>query len=375
MIIPFIDLFAQYHSIKKEVDSAIQKVINSSDFIQGEEVDKFEIEFADYLNIKNCITLNSGTDALTIGLRALDLSPGDEIIIPTYNFIAAAVAAIENRLKPVFVDVDPHDFGLNLEDLEKKINPRTKAIIVVHLFGQPDKISEIRQVIKKSGRKIYLIEDACQAHGAKYKGRKVGSFGNFSVFSFYPTKNLGAFGDGGAILTNDTILARKFRLIKQYGQKKRYFSEIFGINSRLDSIQAAVLRVKLKHLDKWNSKRILLANLYFKYFAESKIQIKTPRVFKERKSVYHLFVIRASKRDELKEFLDRKGIKSMVHYPQSLHQQKVYKYLGYKKGDFPNAEKITKQNLSIPIYPELKKQKIRQIVDEINSFYYSRIPL
>ncbi len=366
--IPFIDLKAQYKTIKKDIDSAIRRVVDSGLFGQGEEVNLFEKEFAVYIGAKHCISLNSGTDALILGIRALELSPGDEVIVPSSTFISTALAITENRLRPVFVDTDESDFGINLADLKRKITRKTKAIILVHLYGQPDKIDEVQDIIKKTGRKIYLIEDACQAHGAKYKNKKVGNFGIFSAFSFYPTKNFGAYGDGGAIITNDKRLSEKYRLLKQYGEKKRYYSEVMGINSRLDTIQAAILRVKLKRLDKWNKKRRQAAHTYTHLFKKASIPVTPPKEYEYRKSIYHLYVIRTRKRDKLQEFLKEKGIISLIHYPLPLHLQKTFRYLNYKKGSLPVSEKISDEVLSLPLYPELTNDQIMRVTNIISNF-------
>lgn len=371
MNVSFIDLHTQYISIKKEIDEAVQKIIDSGRFEQGDEVLKFEKEFADFLNAKYCISLNSGTDALILGIRALNLSPGDEVILPSYTFIATAIAAVENGLKPVFADIDEKDYGINLHDLKSKINNRTKVIILVHLYGQPDKIDEVKSIIKKSGKKIYLVEDACQAHGAEYKNRKVGNFGIFSTFSFYPTKNLGAYGDGGVIVTNNKKLASKYRLLKQYGQEKKYYSKSEGINSRLDTIQAAILRVKLKYLDMWNKKRRLLANIYTKMLNKKAPDIQTPKEYKKRKSVYHLYVVRAKKRNALMNNLKHKNINCLIHYPVPLHLQEVYRNFGYKKGDLPVVEKIASEVMSLPFYAEMPKKSISKVVNSISEFYRS----
>lgn len=369
MEIPFVDLKSQYKTIKKEVDSAIEKVINNSQFIQGEEVFLFEEEFANYLGVKYCIGVNSGTDALIIGIRALELKSDDEIIVPVNTFIATAFGISENGLRPVFVDVDENDYGISLVDLKNKINHRTKAIILVHLYGQPDKIDEVKEVINKTGRKIYLIEDACQAHGAYYKNKRVGSYGIFSAFSFYPGKNLGAYGDGGAIVTNNNKLAQKYKLLREYGQKKKYYYEISGINSRLDTLQAAILRVKLKYLDSWNNKRRQIAFFYTKLLDKLTPIIKMPKEFPERKSVYHLYVIRAKKREGLAKFLSQVGIKTIIHYPIPLHLQKAFRYLGHKRGDYKVAEKVAKEILSLPIFPELQLSQIKLIVNNLQKFY------
>lgn len=369
MLIPFIGLKTHPGKIKKEINKAIKKVIDNAQFIQGKEVQKFEEEFASYLGMQHCITVNSGTDALILGIKALNLQPGDEIIVPANTFIATAFAVSENRLKPVFVDIDENDYGVDIDDLRKKINNKTKAIILVHLYGQPDKIDEAKDIIKKTKRKIYLIEDTSQAHGAEYKSEKVGNFGVFSAFSFYPTKNLGAYGDGGAIVTNDSKLAKKYKLYREYGQKKKYIYEALGRNSRLDTIQAAILRVKLKYLDEWNTKRRQIASYYTKFFNKEIPFIKTPKEFKERQSVFHLYVVRVRKRNGLLKYLNENGIQSLIHYPIPLHLQKVYKYLNYKKGDLPIAERISSKIISLPIFPEMKVDQIEFVVKKIRSFF------
>lgn len=368
MFIPLVDLKAQFQTIKAELNKAIFKVINETKFIQGQDVNKFEEEFAQYIGAKYCLGVNSGTDALILGVRALNL-PSGEVLIPANTYISTALAASGNSLKPVFVDVDENDFGINLADLQRKINSRTRALIVVHLYGQPDKIDEIKKIIKKPRKKIYLIEDACQAHGAKYKGFKVGNFGIFSAFSFYPGKNLGAYGDAGALVTNQTKLAGKLRLLREYGQRKKYFHDCLGTNSRLDTIQAGILRVKLKYLDKWNSNRKQIALQYTKLLNKKIPQIKTPKVFPERESVFHLYVIRTAKRDLLLDYLNKKEIQALIHYPIPLHLQEAFKYLGYRRGDLPVVERVSSEITSLPCYPELTSEMVEDIVGKIKFFY------
>lgn len=369
MNIPFVDLKAQYKSIKKDIDGAVSSVISGAHFVQGPEVSLFEKEFAEYLGASYCIGVNSGTDALILGIRSLGLSPGDEVIVPVNTFIATALGVTENGLKPVFVDMNPDDYGISLTDLKKKITKKTKAIIVVHLYGKPDKLDDIQKIIKASGQKIYLIEDACQAHGARYNNKRVGGTGVFSAFSFYPGKNLGAYGDGGAIVTNDETLAQKFRMAREYGQKVKYRHESLGINSRLDTLQAAILRTKLTHLDVWDKKRQQLAAYYTKKLQALSAHVKTPRDFANRKSVFHLYVIDVDNREALLKYLNDRGIQSLIHYPIPLHMQKAFGYLMYKKGDFPNAEKSADRILSLPMFPELTKQQIDFIVSTITKFY------
>ena len=369
MNIPFVDLKEDYKLVKREIDAAIQKVFDRGIFATGPEGEKFEQEFKEYLKVKHCVLVNSGTDALILGIRALDLPYGSEVIIAANSFFATALGATENNLKPVFADSSQNDFGINLEDLKKKINSRTKAIIITHLYGQPEKIDEINSIIKKSGKKIYLIEDACQAHGATYKNKKVGTFGIFGAFSFYPTKNLGAYGDGGAIVTSDNKLSQKYQLLKNYGQKDKYKHETSGVNSRLDEIQAAILRVKLKYLDLQNEKRAKIASLYTKLLADLSAQIKTPQEFAQRQSVHHLYVIQTKKRDQLQKYLAKKGVATLIHYPIPLHLQKAFSYLKYKKGDLSTAEKIANEILSLPIYPQMTTDQVAYVSQQIKQFY------
>jgi len=369
MKVPFVDLTAQYKTIKKDIDRAIQSVVDGAHFVQGPEVAGFENAFSSYLGASYCVGVNSGTDALILGIRSLGLLPGDEVIVPVNTFIATALGISDNRLKPVFIDIDPLDYGMDLTDLRRKITSKTKAILPVHLFGQPEKIDEIKQIIKESGKKIFLIEDACQAHGAMYKGQKVGTFGNFAAFSFYPGKNLGAYGDGGALVTNDAEVAGKFKMLREYGQKKKYVHESLGTNSRLDTLQAAVLLTKLKHLDMWNKKRQKWAAYYTKQIKKYLPKIKTPTIYNDRLSVFHLYIIEVDRRDALLAWLNDKGIQALIHYPIPLHLQKAYASLGYKKGDFPNAERAADRIISLPMYPDLTKVQVDFVVDAVREFY------
>jgi dTDP-4-amino-4,6-dideoxygalactose transaminase len=366
MEVPFVDLKLQYRRHKKDIDRALRRVVTSARFIGGPQVAQFEKKFASYIGAKHAVGVNSGTDALILGMRALNLTPGDEVVIPVHTFIATALGATECGLRPVFVDMDPDDYGINLADLRKKITRKTKAIIAVHLFGQPDKIDEIRKIIRATGRRIHLIEDACQAHGARYRGKRVGTFGTFGAFSFYPGKNLGAYGDGGALVTNSAALAKRMRLLREYGQKKKYVHEILGTNSRLDTMQAAVLLAKLPHLDTWNRQRQQRAAYYTKHLPTT---VATPRTLRDRKSVYHLYVIQAAKRDILQKFLSRRGITTLIHYPIPLHLQGAFRALGYKRGDFPHAEAFARRILSLPMYPELTDRQADKVIRAVKAFY------
>jgi len=367
MNVPYLDLKAQYASIKPEIDSAFKQVFKRMRFIGGEEVELFEKEFASFLRVKHVIAVNSGTDALLLGIEALKLTSGDEVIVPANTFYATALAVVKNNLKLVFVDTDEH-YGISLSDLKRKITSRTKAIITVHLYGQPDDIDGIKEVIKASKKHIILIEDACQAHGAKYHNQNVGTFGVFSAFSFYPGKNLGAYGDGGVIATNDDALAQTYRLLREYGQTSKYHHETIGTNSRLDSLQAAILRKKLVHLEDWNKQRRAHAAYYTKCFRGCESVI-TPEILADRNSVFHIYAVRVNKRQKLQKYLLDNGIVTLIHYPVPLHLAGAFSSFKYKKGDFPIAEKYAGELLSLPIYPELTKVQIEYIASKINTFY------
>jgi len=369
--IPFVDLAQQYKALKNEVQKAIVPIFKNGHFIGGAEVDLFEKEFALYLGAKYCVTVNSGTDALILGLRALSFEKGDEVLVPTNTFVATALGISENGYKPVFIDCDI-DYGINLSDLKRKITKKTKAIILVHLYGRPDKIDEVKKIISETGQKIHLIEDACQAHGAEYKGKKVGTFGILSFFSFYPGKNLGAYGDGGAIITDDSALEKKCRLLHQYGQEKKYYHKILGVNSRLDTVQAAILLTKLKHLEMWNGQRRKAAVLYTNLLNKVLPDIIAPHEYEGRKSVYHLYVIRVKRRDELLAYLQTKGVQALIHYPFPLHLQECYKYLGGTQGDLPISESFAKEIISLPLFPEITKAQITYIVNTISTFYHEK---
>lgn len=370
MKIPFLNLNAQYQDVKHEIDASISRVLRNGQFIGGKEVAAFENKFARYIGVNECIGVNSGTDALILGTRALGLSAGDEIIIPANTFYSAVLAATENGHKPVLADIDPGDNGYYLADVKQRINNRTKAIMVVHLHGRADKIVELKSLIKNSGRKILLIEDACQAHGAKYLDKKVGGFGVFGAFSFYPSKNLGAYGDGGAVTTNDRSLAKKIRLLHEYGLTKKYHHESIGTNSRLDSMQAAILTVKLKYLDRWNKMRQKRAALYTKLLKNLK-HIEAPHLFPGRPSIFHIYPIQTARRNALQSFLSMHGITTQIHYPIPLHLQKAFKYLGYKQGDFPGAERAAARMLSLPMYAELTDDQIYYVCDTIRRYGFS----
>lgn len=363
--IPLVDLKRQYKSIKKEINLAIKKVLDSTNFILGDECDKFEKEFAFFCGAKYAVGLGSGLAALELGMRALDIGPGDEVLTPANSFIASASSISFTGAKPVFVDCEEETFNIDLKKAEQAITKKTKAIMPVHLYGQLGDMEEVMRFAKKY--KLFVIEDACQAHGASFKDRKSGSFGHVTAFSFYPGKNLGAYGDGGALVTNSSKIAEVVRTMRNYGQKEKYNHIFLAWNSRLDTIQAVILRVKLKHLDRWNEKRLEHAKLYNSLLET--LPIIPPRISPEYVHVFHLYVIRVKNRDGLSKYLKEKGIATGIHYPIPIHLQKAYKYLGHKKGDFPVTEKLADEILSLPMFPELRKEEIKYISKQIAFFY------
>ncbi len=365
MKIPLLDLKKQYLSIKKEIDQAIKRVLNSTQFILGENVQKFEKEFSKFCGTKYAIGVGNGTDALYLSLRALNISKGDEVIVPVNTFIATAEAITLNGAKPVFVDIDLNTFNIDPEKIEKAITKKTKAIIPVHLFGQPADMSPILKIARKY--RLYVIEDCAQAHRAKYKNKKIGSIGDVACFSFFPGKNLGAYGDAGIVITNNKKLAQKIHMLRNHGREKKYIHRMEGINSRLDEIQAAILRVKLKHLNKWNKARQKNAKIYDKLFRNMN-DIITPRIIKNTQSVYYFYTICVKNRKKIQKKLKEKGVSTGIHYPVPLHLQPAYKYLGHKRGDFPKAEKQSNEILSLPIYPELAEKQIKFIVNIIKKY-------
>ncbi|MCM8786990.1 MAG: DegT/DnrJ/EryC1/StrS family aminotransferase [Candidatus Omnitrophica bacterium] len=364
-MIPLFDLTGQYKIIEKEIVSVIKKVLNKGQYILGDEVKNFEKEFAKYLNIKYSVGLASGTDALKIALKSLGLSPEDEVILPA-NVYPTAFGVREAGVKIKLVDVNLDTYNLDLNLLEKTITEKTKAVIIVHLYGQPADLDSILSIAKKYN--LFVIEDCAQAHGAEYKGKKVGTFGDVGCFSFYPTKPLGAYGDGGMIVTNNKRIFEKTLALRMYGEKKRYQSVTFGYNSRIDEIQAAILRIKLKYLNRWNKERRKKAILYKKELKKIR-EIKVPLEIKHSEGVYHLFVIRAKKRNDLKRYLEKKGIITGIHYPLPIHLVESFRYLGYKNGDFPVSEKLSAEVLSLPLYAEINSEKIKYVTEEIKSFY------
>ena len=367
MKIPFLDLKTQYKQIEHEVMPMITAAMAEGAFIGGEQVSGFEEEFAKFCDSKYCVGVNSGTDALRFALMAIGVGPGDEVITVPNTFIATTEAISQVGAKPVFVDIFPDTCNMDASNIEEKISKNTKAIIPVHLYGQPADMDKILSIAQQNS--IAVIEDACQAHGAHYKNKSAGSMGSVGCFSFYPGKNLGAFGEGGAIVTQDEAIAQKIRMIRDHGQRKKYFHDLEGYNGRLDAIQAGVLRIKLKRLGDWNKLRRQNA-AYYTELLSNVPSVTLPVEAEFARSVYHLYVILVDDRDGLQNHLNSKGVASGLHYPLPLHLQKAYDHLGYKKGDFPVAENIAGRLLSLPMYPELTREQIEYVVESIKEFIF-----
>ena len=368
MNLPLVDLKRQYESIKDEIESTVSEVMQGAQFILGENVELFENEFARYCEVKYAVGVASGTDALTLSLNALEIGDGAEVITVPNTFIATVDAISRSGAKPVFVDIDPETYNIDVCEIEEKITDKTKAIIPVHLYGQSADMEPIVKLARKYEFKV--IEDACQAHGAEYNGRKTGSLGDTGCFSFYPAKNLGAYGDGGMIVTNDREIAGKIAMLRNYGQSRKYYHDFVGYNSRLDEIQAAILRVKLKYLDSWNDSRHHSARLYSELLKEVP-QVTTPTEAEGHSHVYHLYVIRCRDRDELQSYLNSKGIATGIHYPIPIHRQQAYRQLGYSKGSFPITEEYATEILSLPMFPEMKAEEIEYVCQSIREFYHA----
>ncbi|MGQ9642633.1 MAG: DegT/DnrJ/EryC1/StrS family aminotransferase [Ignavibacterium sp.] len=386
MKVPLLDLKPQYHSLKKELDEAIIRVAESQYFIMGPELSEMEREFEQYLNVKHAWGVSSGTDALLLALMALDIKPGDEVIVPTYSFFATAGVVSRLFATPVFVENDPVTFNIDPKDFEKKITSKTKAVIPVHLFGQSAEMDEIMKIA--DAHNLFVIEDAAQAIGTQYKdGRFVGTIGHIGCFSFFPSKNLGGYGDGGLIVTNDDKLSEIIRIKRVHGGEPKYYHKVIGGNFRLDAIQAAVLRVKLPHLQSWSEKRQQNAKRYNQLFIEaelaeepgktqfdSKNKVLLPKAVYEKSGVknYHIYnqyKIRVEKRDALREFMTKHEIGTEIYYPVPFHLQECFADLGYKKGDFPVSEFSANTSIALPIYPELSDEQLQYVVSVIKKFF------
>jgi len=362
-VIPLADLRAQYHSIKEEIDSAISRVLETSQFILGTEVAAFEEEFAAYCGAENAIGVNSGTSALHLALLAAGVGPGDEVITVPFTFVATVAAILYTGATPVFVDIDPVSYTLDPGKLEFAITNRTKAIIPVHLYGQPADMDPILKIARDRG--LTVIEDAAQAHGAEYNGRRAGSMGDLACFSFYPGKNLGAYGEGGAVVTGNPGYAKTVRMLRDWGQARRYYHDLRGFNNRLEGIQGAILRVKLRHLERWTEMRRAHARLYEELLADAGVRL--PAVMPYARHVYHVFAIRVPERDAMVQNLASAGVQTGIHYPIPVHLQPAYRDPRYEDGDFPVAERIARDVLSLPIYPELAPEQIETVADAVRA--------
>lgn len=363
--IPFVDLKAEYEAYRAEIDTAVARTLSSGWYILGPEVATFEAEFAAYCGVAHAVGVASGTDAVLLGLRALGVGSGDEVITVAHTAVAT-VAAIELAgARPVLVDIDPETFTMNPELLDMAVTPHTKAIIPVHLYGQPADIPAILAIARRHG--LAVLEDCAQAHGATVDGKRVGSFGDAAAFSFYPTKNLGAFGDGGAVVTNQADVAERLRLLRQYGWRERYVSDIPGTNSRLDELQAAILRVRLAHLDEDNGRRQHLAVRYTQHLTGLPLQL--PSVRPSADHVFHLYVIQTDRRDALAAFLQEKGVSTAVHYPVPVHLQPAYPPLGYAPGSLPVTERTAGRILSLPLYAHMPEEHLAAVVAAVAEFF------
>ncbi|TAY71283.1 DegT/DnrJ/EryC1/StrS family aminotransferase [Rhizobium leguminosarum] len=367
-MIPFLDIKAQYQSIKGEIDAAVLGVLASGQYVLGDEVAHFEQEFADYCNVKHAIAVNTGTSALHLALLAAGVGPGDEVITVPFTFVATVSAICYTGARPVFVDVEPVTLTMDPAEVEAKITPRTKAIVPVHLYGQMADMDAIKAIAERHG--IPVIEDACQAHGAQYKGHRAGSIGLSGCFSFYPGKNLGACGEGGMVVTNDDDQAKTMRMLRDWGQEQRYHHLLKGFNYRMDAIQGAILRVKLRHLEAWTEARRTHARRYSSLLAGSTV-LTTPVEAADRRHVYHVYAVRSRDRDGLQRRLSAEGIPSGLHYPIPVHLQKAHADLGYQAGDFPVSEAAAREVLSLPIYPEMPVRHVDLVVAALEYAYVS----
>ncbi len=365
MEIKYLDLQANYQSIKPEIDKAIQQVLDSSAYVLGPAVAGFEKAFAEYCGTKFAIGCNSGTTALTLALRAMEIGPGDEVITAANSFVATAAAIVHAGAKPVLVDVDPETRNLDPQLLKIAVTSRTRAIIPVHLYGCPADMDAIRQLA--GNYNIAVLEDSAQAHGASYKGRPAGSMGKMAAFSFYPGKNLGAYGEAGAVTTDNEQLAERVRMLRDHGSDRKYVHDLLGYNARMDGFQGAVLKVKLAHLDKWNEERNRVARLYNELLAN--VPVKLPRFYDDIKQVFHLYVIETDRRDDLQKHLANHGVPSLIHYPIPIHRQKAFEFLDYRKSDFPITEKLADEILSLPIYPEMTDRQVSYVAEQVKAFF------
>ena len=359
-MIPLVDLQKEYEVLQPQIDAAIQRVLRSGRYILGYEVEEFEKQFSHYIGVKYGVGVNSGSDAIFLSLKSLGIGKQDEVITVSHTFISTVDGIVRAEASPIFVDIEPDTYCMDTTKIEEAITPRTKAIIPVHLYGHPADMKPIMELADQYN--LFVIEDACQAHGAEYNGKKVGGIGDVGCFSFYPAKNLGAYGDGGIIVTNDENIAQKLKMFRNYGQSSKYHHEFIGVNSRLDEIQAAILQIKLQYLDQWNEQRRNLARLYGEGLQTADIVLPIERT--DSKHIYHLYVVRVHKRDHYQKTLHRAGIQTLTHYPVPVHQQKAYSY--YKPSPIlPVTEKICSTIISLPMNPFLGIHDIQTITKEI----------
>jgi dTDP-4-amino-4,6-dideoxygalactose transaminase len=366
-MIPFVDLKTQYSSIKPEIDAAIAHVLESSQFVLGEEVAAFETEFATYCQTQHAIGVNSGTSALHLALLAAGVGPGDEVITVPFTFVATAAAIVYTGARPVFVDIEPRTFTMDVSQIERAITPATKAILPVHLYGQPADMDPILEIGRRHG--LAVIEDAAQAHGAEYKGRRVGSLGDLGCFSFYPGKNLGAYGEGGAVVTNNAGYTRTIRMLRDWGAERKYQHVLKGYNYRLEGIQGAVLRVKLRHLEAWTEARRAHAARYDRLLAGH--GVPTPEAVSYGRHVYHIYAIRTATRDSLQQTLHDRGVQTGIHYPIPVHLLPAYADLGHRPGDFPCSESAAHEVLSLPMFAELKDDHIETVAAAVREGFHA----
>lgn len=366
MNIPFLNLAAQYASLEHELLPVVTQTLAKGHYVLGPNVDAFEKEVAAFTQTRFGIGVNSGSDALTLALRALDIGPGDEVITSPFTYIAPAEAIHQTGARIVFADIHPQTFNINPVDVSRKLTPKTKAIIPIHLFGQAAPLKELFALTQPRG--IHVVEDCAQAIGATHEGKPVGGHGQIGCFSFYPTKNLGANGDGGMVVTDDEALAKKLRMLRVHGIERRYYHDLHGYNSRLDELQAAILRVKLPRLNSWNARRAQIAERYRAGLAG--LPVELPITATGNSHVFHVFALLADRRDELQQFLAERGVPTLIYYPQPLHLQKVYADLGYKVGDFPVAESVSERILPLPMYPELTDEQADYVVSVIRQFAF-----
>ncbi len=366
MHVPLLDLHTQYARHREEIDAAMRRVVEKSAFILGEEVAQFEEAFAAYCGARHAIGVGSGTAALFLALKALDIGPGDEVITTPFTFFATASTIAHTGATPVFADIDPRTYNVDPAAVARAVTPRTRAIVAVHLYGQPADMDALRKVAQ--AHNLWLIEDAAQAHGAAYKGQRAGTLGDIACFSFYPTKNLGGFGDGGAVVTNHDALAERVRLLRNHGQDRKYHYVMLGYGERLDALQAAVLRAKLPHLDQWNKARREAARRYNALLAD--VDLVLPYEAPDTYHVYHCYTVRVPRRDEAVTYLREHGVGVAIHYPTPLHFQPAFAYLGLGEGAFPVAEQVSQEVLSLPLFPEITEEQQRYVADTLKDFLH-----